>query len=69
MIMPLGIDGTETLRRVLEIRPDQRAVVLSGFAESDRVKEALRLGAAAFLRKPVSMEKLARTVREELDRP
>ncbi len=68
MIMPLGIDGTETLRRVLEFRPDQKAIVLSGFAESDRVKEALRLGAGAFLRKPISMDKLAVAVREELDR-
>jgi PAS domain S-box-containing protein len=68
MMMPSGIDGTETFRRVRALRPTQRAVIMSGFAEGERVNEALLLGAGAFLRKPVSMEKLARAVREELDR-
>ncbi len=68
MTMPAGIDGTETYRRISEARPEQKAIIMSGFAESERVREAMALGAGAFLRKPVSMEKLARAVREELDR-
>jgi PAS domain S-box-containing protein len=68
MIMPAGIDGTETYRQALNINPRQRAIMLSGFAESDRVIEAQNIGAGAFLRKPVTRTALALAVRRELDR-
>ncbi|MHB0868562.1 MAG: histidine kinase N-terminal 7TM domain-containing protein [Chloroflexota bacterium] len=68
MIMPGGMDGAETYRRMLETRPGQRAIILSGFSASERVQEAQRLGAGGYLRKPITLEKLARAVREELER-
>lgn len=69
MVMPGGIDGTETYRRILEIAPHQRAILLSGFSESDRVFEAQKLGAGAFVRKPITKSVIAAAVRTELDRP
>jgi signal transduction histidine kinase len=63
-----GPDGAEVLRRVKALRPQQRAILLSGFADADRVQEALKLGAGGFVRKPVSMDRLAQVVRAELDR-
>jgi CheY-like chemotaxis protein len=68
MIMDPGIDGLETYRRVLQRHPGQKAIVASGFTESDRVQEILKLGAGAYLRKPYLMEKLGLAVRGELDR-
>jgi len=68
MIMTPGIDGTETLRRALEINPAQKTIILSGFAESQRVQEALELGAGAFIRKPLTRKKMAAAVRKELDK-
>jgi len=68
MIMPGGIDGTETYRKALEINPNQKALIISGFAETDRVKEANLLGAGGFLRKPLSMKVLAIAIRAELDK-
>lgn len=62
-----GIDGAETYRRILEFRPDQKAIILSGYAMSQRVQEALRLGASAFLPKPVTLNNLASVVRNTLD--
>lgn len=67
MIMP-GMDGLETYRRVLEINRRQRAILVSGYAESDRVKRAHKLGAGEFLRKPITLKALATTIRKELDR-
>ncbi|MCK4372918.1 MAG: PAS domain S-box protein, partial [candidate division Zixibacteria bacterium] len=68
MVMPGGIDGAETYRRILEISPHQKAIILSGFSESDRVFEAQELGAGAFVRKPITRESIAAAIRTELDR-
>ncbi len=67
IVMPPGIDGTETYRRALSLRPGLRAVFLSGYAESRQIVEAKELGATAFVNKPVSLEKLAQAVRTQLD--
>ncbi len=68
MIMDPGIDGLETYKRILEIHPGQKAIVASGFSETERVKEAKRLGAGEYLKKPYLLERLAMTVRAELDK-
>ncbi|MFH1699599.1 MAG: PAS domain S-box protein [Candidatus Zixiibacteriota bacterium] len=68
MIMPPGIDGVETYRGALKINPFQKAIVISGYAKSERVQEALKLGVGAFVRKPMTMRVLATAVRAELDK-
>ena len=68
MIMDPGIDGLETYRRILEVNPRQKAIIVSGFAKTDRVKEAQALGAGEYLTKPYAIEKMAMAVRKELDR-
>ncbi len=68
MIMDPGIDGLETYRRIIQIHPGQRAVITSGFSESDRVQEARRLGAGIYVKKPYRLETIARAVRDELSR-
>jgi two-component system cell cycle sensor histidine kinase/response regulator CckA len=59
MIMPPGIDGLETYRSVLEINPKQKAILVRGFAETDRVKEAQKLGARVYVKKRCIMEKIS----------
>jgi PAS domain S-box-containing protein len=68
MIMDPGIDGLETYRRILEIHPRQKAVIVSGFSETDRVRKAQALGAGAYVRKPYVLEKIGLAIRQELDR-
>ena len=68
MIMTPGIDGLETYRRVLEISPGQKAVIVSGYSETERVQEVQKLGAGAYVRKPYLMEKIGMAIRKELDR-
>jgi PAS domain S-box-containing protein len=65
MVMPPGIDGVETYRRIRSIYPHQRTLIISAFAESDRVSEAQALGAGEYVRKPVTLDSLARAVRTE----
>lgn len=68
MIMEPGMDGLETFRGILEIHPGQKAVIVSGFSETDRVKKAQELGAGTFVRKPYVLEKIGLAVRKELDK-
>jgi PAS domain S-box-containing protein len=68
MIMDPGIDGLETYKRILKLYPNQKAIIVSGFSETKRVKEAQNLGAGPYVPKPYSMENIAKAVREELDK-
>lgn len=68
MIMDPGIDGLETYRRILEIYPGQKAIIVSGFSETDRVRKTQQMGAGAFVRKPYLLEKIGLAIRKELDR-
>ena len=67
MIMDPGIDGLETYKRILEQHPGQKAVIASGFAETERVKKAQNLGVGTYIKKPYSLEKISRAIRTELD--
>jgi len=67
MIMDPGMDGLDTYRHILKRHPGQKAIIVSGFSETDRVEETQRLGAGAYVRKPYLMEKLGIAVRTELD--
>jgi DNA-binding NtrC family response regulator len=68
MIMTPGIDGLETYKKILEIKPKQKAILVSGFSETDRVLEAQKLGAGAYVKKPYMMEKIGVAIRDELNR-
>ncbi len=68
MIMDPGIDGCQTYRQIIKLHPHQKAVIASGYSESERVRECQRLGAGAYVKKPYTLEKIAVAVRVELDR-
>jgi len=68
MIMDPGINGRETYERIIKIHPNQKAVLASGFAETDDVKEAQELGAGKYIRKPFTLEKIGLAVKEELEK-
>ena len=68
MIMDPGIDGLDTYKTILKLHPGQKAIIASGFSETDRVKELQSLGAGAYIRKPFLLEKIGIAVKEELKR-
>ncbi|MEA2030092.1 MAG: PAS domain S-box protein [candidate division Zixibacteria bacterium] len=63
-----GIDGVETYRRAVEINPSQKAIIVSGTSETKNVLEVQKMGAGAFIKKPITKISIATTVRRELDR-
>jgi CheY-like chemotaxis protein len=68
MIMPRGMNGLETYRKIIEIRPKQKAIIASGYAETEDVKATQDLGAGKYIKKPYTLEKLGLVVKEELEK-
>ena len=64
MIMDPGIDGLDTYRKILDLRPGQKAIVSSGFSETRRVREMQRLGARQYIKKPYTIEKMGLAVKK-----
>jgi len=63
MLMPGGIDGIETTRRLREITPHTQVVVLTAFTDDARVIGALRAGAIGYIRKESDPDVLLKAIR------
>ena len=68
MIMDPGMDGLDTYKKILEYHPEQKAVIASGFSETDRARETQRLGAGEYVKKPFLLEKIGLAVKRELEK-
>ena len=66
MIMAPGIDGLETYKRIIAFHPGQKAVIASGFSETNSVKAAQRLGAGIYVKKPYTLEEIGMALKNEL---
>ncbi len=66
MIMEPGIDGLDTYKKIIKIHPNIKVVIVSGYSESDRVKEALNLGANSYVSKPYTIEKIGIAIKNLL---
>ncbi len=62
MLMDPGMGGLQTFREIIKINPAQKAVIASGFSESDDVKKALQLGVKQYLKKPYTLNHLGQIV-------
>jgi DNA-binding NtrC family response regulator len=63
LMMP-GIDGMEVLRRVRKAYPQVQVIILTGHGTEKDAEEAERLGAFAYLQKPVNLDVLVKTMRK-----
>jgi DNA-binding response OmpR family regulator len=63
-----GMDGMEVLREVSKIRPDIRIIILTAYGTVESAVEAMKLGAADFIRKPFAAEEIRELVSRVIDR-
>jgi PAS domain S-box-containing protein len=68
MIMDPGISGRKTYERIIKMHPKQKAVIVSGFAETQDVKETQKMGAGKYIKKPLTLETIGPAVKEELNK-
>lgn len=58
--------GLELIRRVRQLYPETRCILLTAYSEFDYAKEAIRLGVENYLLKPVQKEELESTVQNAM---
>ena len=63
LLMPGGMDGVETIRRISECAPSVKVVALTASTDEARMMGALRAGAAGYVRKDAEPEVLLAAVR------
>lgn len=61
LVMP-KVDGKAALKRILELDPQARVVVLSSLGAQNDIEQCLRMGARSYLQKPIDRETLARVL-------
>lgn len=59
MIMEPGMDGLETYTRIIESKPDQDVILVSGYSDPERVIAMKQLGLTTYIKKPYSIHVLA----------
>jgi two-component system, OmpR family, response regulator CpxR len=59
-----GIDGIEVLKRVKETHPDMEVIILTGHGSEVDRETCMKLGAFAYLQKPVDIEVLSETIKK-----
>lgn len=58
-----GLHGVEVLRQTKERAPDVEVIILTGHGTMDDMQECMKLGAFAYLNKPVDIEELSATIK------
>ena len=66
--MPKGINGRETYKEIIKIRPGQKTIIASGYAKTKEMDIAQELGAGKYIKKPYTLEKVGLAVKEELEK-
>ena len=66
MAMP-GVNGRELLRKIRGRHPETPVIIITGVEDAQLAAESIRLGAFAYLYKPVGEEQLVRTLERALE--
>src|SRR6476646_5721694 len=65
MVMP-GMDGLQTLETCKKLRPEQKVVMISCLNDTNKVVQAMKLGASDYVTKPFLASQLQGAVRRAL---
>jgi two-component system, NarL family, response regulator LiaR len=62
LVMP-DLDGTEAARRIRDLSPTTKVIVLTSYAEDEKIFPAIKAGAAGYLLKDVQPDEIAEGIR------
>lgn len=66
MLMAPGIDGLETYKQILAFRPQQKAIIASGYSQTEPIREAQGLGISEYILKPYTVQRIGQAVQRAL---
>lgn len=66
MVMDEDLNGCQIYQKMLALHPDQKAIIVSGYSESELVIQAKQLGVTHFLQKPVTLSTLTKAITQSL---
>lgn len=66
LILP-KLSGLKCLEKILEINPDAKIIIASGFSDAEKGEELIKTGVKAFVKKPLDFTRLQKLIREILD--
>lgn len=66
MVMGAGLTGRATYEAIIAHTPAQKAIIASGYTESEEITKIQALGAGQYVKKPYTLEQLGAAVREAL---
>lgn len=66
MVMLTGIDGLETCKEILKLRPEQKIIIVSGYSQTEKVEEARLLGVHQYVSKPYTLLRIGRAIHQGL---
>jgi len=58
-----GMHGVEVLRQTKEVAPEIEVIILTGHGTTKDMEECMKLGAFAYMNKPVNIEELSTTIK------
>lgn len=56
------LDGLDIFKQIRELKPEQKVLFVSGYAENERISQGLEMGAVGFIQKPISLKKLTQRI-------
>ena len=66
MILGKGMNGKDTYEKIIDFRPGQKAVIVSGFSKNSDVMKTQELGAGKFISKPYNINTLGKAIFDAL---
>lgn len=61
-----GMDGLTALRELKKRHPHLKVIMVTALETRDKIEEAIRLGAANYITKPLSLEYLEKDVQDKI---
>ena len=62
-----GMDGLQALKKIKEMHPKVKVIMVTAVETQEKIEEAMRLGADNYITKPLSLEYLEKDVQDKID--
>jgi DNA-binding response OmpR family regulator len=61
-----GMNGMATLKKIKQVFPEVKVIMVTAVETREKIEEAIRLGADNYITKPLSLEYLEKDVQEKI---